>query len=142
MDSHHRPDDWGKKTGNGKHGRHTLLRALITPGRANVGLCYLLTLSAVLSPAALLFAVLFAEPENGSLHQHYYYLRTTIALLVIGFSAGSLLIVFGASLSSLLILAGLALLTLTALLTLLRCLSGFVCAFRSLPLRNYKSYFI
>lgn len=112
------------------------------PGFGNICLCYVLVLSAFLSPVALLYAFLFADAGPHRFHAHYYYLRTTVALMVIGFSLGCLLIVLGATFSTGLILAGLVLLLLTAVLTLARCLTGLIGAVRRTPPRNYGSYLV
>ncbi len=120
----------------------TGVSALIKPGAVNICGCYLLAMSAFLSPLALLFAVLYAEPEHKDYQAHYFYIRTTIALMVIGFCLGSLMILLGVSQSSALILAGLVQLSLTAVLTLARCLSGLARALRGDPPRNYRSYFV
>jgi len=119
-----------------------LLSVFARPGSVNICLCYVLVLSAALSPVALFFAFLFADAGPHRFHAHYYYIRTTVALLVIGFSLGCLLIVLGASFSTTLILAGLVLLLLTAILTLARCLTGLFGALRGIPPRNYGSYFV
>lgn len=116
--------------------------ALVRPGFVNICLCYLLVLTAVLSPLALLFSFLFAEAGGARLHAHYFYIRTTIALLVIGFCLACLMIVVGAVMSTVLILVGLALLALTAALTLARSCNGFFHAFRAEAPRNHSTYFI
>ncbi|QFT33495.1 hypothetical protein FIV00_23590 [Labrenzia sp. THAF82] len=118
------------------------LRSFFLPGRGNIFLCYLMTLSVMLCPIALLFAILFAETQNEEFQAHYHYLRTTIALLVIGLLTGCLLIVLGASLSSLLIFAGLAFAGAALILTVLRCSHGLIRTTRGLPLRNHRTYFI
>jgi len=115
---------------------------LFRPGFANVCLCYLFVLSFFLSPAALLFSFLFAERGDSRILTHYYFVRTTIALLVIGFCMSGLMIVLGAVFSSLLILTGVTLFAATAALTLIRCVSGLIFALRCKAPRNYKSYFV
>ncbi len=132
----------GLPAGSGMQKPGMRLSALVKPGAVNICGCYLLAMSAFLSPVALLFATRFAEPELQHHRAHYFYIRTTIALLVIGSCLGILMIVLGASLSTLLILAGLTVLFLTAILTLARCLSGLVRTFRGLPPRNYRSYLV
>ncbi len=118
------------------------LRSFFLSSRSNIFLCYLMTLSVMLCPVALLFAILFAETQNEGFQAHYHYLRTTIALLVIGSLTGCLLIVLGASLSSLLIFAGLAFAGAALVLTVLRCSHGLICTTRGLTLRNHRTYFI
>ncbi|MES0809438.1 hypothetical protein ABLO27_08160 [Roseibium sp. SCPC15] len=125
-----------KRTSHHSRGR------LIGPGLSNICLCYILILSALLSPIALLFAFLFAEPDETRVYAHYFYIRTTVALLVIGVCIGCLMIVLGASISSSVILAGLVLLALTLGLTVIRCIRGFFSAMRGKAPQNYKSYFV
>ena len=115
---------------------------LFGPGFGNICLCYLLIASTLLSPLALLFAFLFAEPDEIRFHAHYFYIRTTVALLVIGSCAGCLMIVLGADVSSDLILGGLALMALTVVVTFARCIRGLFNAIRGKAPQNYKSYFI
>lgn len=115
---------------------------LFRPGSANICLCHLLVLTLVLSPIVLAFAFLYAEQGGRWQQAHYHYLRTTIALLVIGLSAGGLMILLGASNSTALMLAGLGLCAATVLLSFARSLHGFYSALRGSPLRNHRSYFI
>ena len=115
---------------------------LFRPGSANICLCHLLVLTLLLSPIALVFAFLYAETGGHWQQTHYHYLRTTIALLVIGLSAGGLMILLGAAISSVLMLVGLVLCTATVLLIFARSLHGFYRALRGFPLRNHQSYFI
>ncbi|GAB2185440.1 hypothetical protein [Roseibium sp. LAB1] len=115
---------------------------LFRPGSANICLCHLLVLTVLLSPIALGIAVIYAEPEGRWLQAHYHYLRTTIALLVIGLSTGGLMILLGASSSSALMLAGLGVCTVTVMLSSARSLLGLFSALRGSPLRNHRSYFI
>ncbi|MBN9669279.1 hypothetical protein [Roseibium aggregatum] len=110
------------------------------PSFRNICLCYLSLLTFFLSPVALLFAFLFAERGGSRLQAHYFFIRTTFALLVIGFCLAGLMVVLGAVLSTVLILAGVVLFVLSAALTLVRCASGLVFALRSEAPRNYKSY--
>jgi len=116
--------------------------ALCRPGSVNVCLCHLLVLSLLAVPLALFFSCHHADPADRWLQSHYLYLRTTIALLVIGASLGSLMILLGAPLSSAMMLAGLGLIAATLLLLLLRCCNGFVRAMRGLSLKNPKSYLV
>lgn len=109
---------------------------------SNIVLCYAFIPTFFLSPLALYFAVTFSEPAEQRIFAHYYYIRTTIALMVIGGCTGSLMILLGADLSSLLILTGLTVVLLTAVLTILRCLKGFLCAFKGEPPRAYTSYLL
>ncbi|MCV0426681.1 MAG: hypothetical protein K5905_14525 [Roseibium sp.] len=120
----------------------SLTGSLFGPGFGNICLCYLLIVSTFLSPLALLFAFLFAEPHETRFHAHYFYIRTTVALFVIGFCAGCLMIVLGADISSTLILTGLVLLAFTIVVTLARCARGILSAMRGKAPQNYKSYFI
>lgn len=142
MSSRHPSDGPGPPAGSAGEKPRSLPAALVRPGFTNICLCYLLVLSAVFSPLALLFSFVFAEAGGAPLHAHYFYIRTTIALLVIGFCLSCLMIVLGALMSTVLILTGLALLALTAALTLARSCSGFFHAFRSQAPRNYSTYFI
>ncbi|MEM9629946.1 MAG: hypothetical protein AAGA50_01380 [Pseudomonadota bacterium] len=125
-----------------KRASHDTRGRLIEPGLSNICLCYVLILSALFAPIALLFAFLFAEPDETRVYAHYFYIRTTVALLVIGVCVGCLMIVLGASISSSVILAGLFLLVLTIGLTVTRCIRGFFSALRGKAPQNYKSYFV
>lgn len=116
--------------------------AVFRPGPANICLCHLLVASLALAPLALLFSFRHADPGGRWLESHYLYLRTSIALLVIGAGLGGLMILLGAPLSSLLMLGGLALVAATLLLTLARCCNGFYRALFGLSLRNPKSYLV
>ncbi|TYC52809.1 hypothetical protein FMN50_16580 [Rhodobacterales bacterium] len=142
MSSRHPADEPGTPAGAAGQPPQHSSPSLVRPGFGNACLCYLLVLSALLSPLALVFAFLFAEPHAPPLQAHYFYIRTTIALMVIGFCLAVLMIVVGAVVSTFLILAGLALLALTAALTLARCCAGFIHAFRRRAPRNYRTYFI
>jgi|GEM_PF-1593506 len=117
-------------------------RSVFRASAANVCLCHCLVMALLPSPVALGFAIAFADADGRWLRSHYHYLRTTIALLVIGLSSGSLLILAGLSLYSMLMLAGLAICALTVLLVLARSLNGIFRAFRGIPFRNHRSYFI
>jgi hypothetical protein len=117
-------------------------RSVFKASAANLCLCHCLVIALLPSPAALGFAIAFAETGGPWLRAHYHYLRTTIALLVIGLSSGSLMILAGLSLSSKLMLAGLGLCAGTMLLVLVRSLNGIIRAFFGLQLRNHRSYFI
>ncbi len=119
-----------------------LKKALTRPGFGNVCLCNLFALSVFLAPVALLFAFRFAEHGERELNSHYYYIRTTIALLVIGLCLAGLMVVLGAGFSSPLILGGLALFLATALLTAVRCARGCLRALRREAPNNYKSYLL
>jgi uncharacterized membrane protein len=130
-----------RATGDGKQKAFSPF-GLFRPGSANICLCHLLVLTILLSPIALAFAILYAEPGGRWLQAHYHYLRTTIALLVIGLGTGGLMILLGASISSALMLAGLGLCATTVLLSYARSLLGFCSALRGSPLRNHRSYFI
>jgi uncharacterized membrane protein len=120
----------------------TLPKAFFSSGFVNIGLCNLLTLSIALVPIALFFAIRFANENNQCFQGHYHYIRTTIAILVIGTCLAGLMVLVGAALSTLLILAGLALLSLTGTLVILRCFSGLALCIRKEPHRNYESYLI
>jgi len=117
-------------------------RALLQPGYANIGLCYILTAAFVTAPVALLFATRFADPGERNLQGHYLYIRTSLALMIIGAGTGALAILLGAPLSSALMLAGLVLIAGTLLLTLSRCLCGLYNAAYRLPLRRPKSFLV
>jgi uncharacterized membrane protein len=93
-------------------------------------------------PLALAISIRYAAPEGRCLEAHYLYLRTTIAVLVIGTGTGGLLILLGAPLSSGLMLAGLGLIAATLTLTLARCCNGFCRALLGRPPRNPKSYLV
>ncbi|MES0879986.1 hypothetical protein [Roseibium sp. SCP14] len=131
-----------KKAESENRTSHKLRDHLIGPGLSNVCLCYVLILSALLSPVALLFSFLFAEPDETRVFAHYYYIRTTVAVLVIGVCVGTLMIVLGAGISSTIILAGLLLLALTLILTAMRCIRGLFSAMRGKAPQNYKSYLV
>lgn len=113
---------------------------MFSPGFGNVFLCYLLVCSLVLAPVALIFSIRFADSTEQRLFAHYFFIRTTIAVFVIGTCVSCLLILIGADLSSSLILAGLALLTITSALTLVRCFRGIFSALRGNSPRFYRSY--
>jgi uncharacterized membrane protein len=129
-----------RKRDEGGPGR--LPAVLIRPGPVNICLCNLFVLTGFLAPLALAFAFLFADTEGRWLQSHYHYLRTTVALFVIGGGLGGLMILFGAPLSSGLMLAGLGLITATLLLTAARSLAGFYCSLRGLPLRNHETFLL
>lgn len=130
-----------RATGDGKQKAFSPF-GLFRPGSANICLCHLFVLTLLLSPIALGFAFLFAEQGGRWQQAHYHYLRTTIALLIIGLSAGGLMILLGASISSALMLAGLGLCAVAVLLCYTRSGLGFYSALRGSPLRNHRSYFI
>lgn len=109
---------------------------------ANVVLCYLLVLTAALLPFALFFALRFADRAGRALQAHYFYVRTTIAILVIGTCVGGLTILAGVALAAPLIFAGLALFGLTLALGLTRCLCGLARALQGRPPRAYQTYLI
>ncbi|MET1414164.1 hypothetical protein ABVF61_17960 [Roseibium sp. HPY-6] len=115
---------------------------LFGTGFGNIILCYAFILTFFLSPFALYFAISFSEPAENRFFAHYYYIRTTIAVMVIGGCMGSLMILLGADVSSFLILAGLAVVALAGMLTFLRCLKGILCAFKGEPPRTYTSYLL
>ncbi|GAA0778022.1 hypothetical protein GCM10009077_19140 [Roseibium denhamense] len=114
----------------------------MSPGFANTALCYLCLLSFALSPVALLFSLAYAHTDHGIHRQHYYYIRTTIAVLVIGLSAGALLVLIGANTSPAVILSGVGIVAAAALTSIARCLHGLVRSFRKAPLRNHRTYLI
>ncbi|ASP36375.1 hypothetical protein [Labrenzia sp. VG12] len=116
--------------------------ALFQPGFANICLCHVLVAAVLTVPFAFFMAIRHAETGEKPIEAHYLYVRTTIALLVIGTGIGSFLILLGAPLSSSLMLSGLALIAATLLLTLPRCCYGLSCAARRKPLRNPKSFLI
>lgn len=115
---------------------------LVHPGFANICLCYVLVAALLTLPLALFLAIRFAVPGRTQLEAHYLYIRTTIALLVIGTGVGSLLILLGAPLSSSLMLGGLALIATTLVQALARCCYGVSCAVRRQPVHNPKSYLV
>ncbi|GAB4531231.1 MAG: hypothetical protein Tsb0019_33020 [Roseibium sp.] len=115
---------------------------LIRPGAVNICLCHMLILTGLLSPLALVFAFRFAEPEDRWLQSHYHYVRTSVALLVIGGGLGGLMILFGAPLSSGLMLAGLGMIAATLILAAARSLTGVYCSLRGLPLRNHETFLL
>lgn len=112
------------------------------PGATNICLCHLLVASLVLAPFALAFSIFHADPGGRWLEAHYLYLRTSVAVLVIGAGLGSLMILLGAPQSSLVMLGGLFLVAATLLITLARSCNGFCRALLGLPLRNPKSYLV
>ncbi|MHA7774041.1 hypothetical protein [Roseibium sp. M-1] len=135
-------DDLGQRTADADRERELGPRTILRASAANICLCHCLVLSLFLSPAALGFAIAFADTDGRWLRAHYHYLRTTIALLVIGLASGSLLILAGLSLSPALMLAGLGICAATILLVIARTLNGIFRAFFGLQLRNHRSYFI
>jgi uncharacterized membrane protein len=116
--------------------------ALIRPGHVNICICQVLILTGLLAPVALAFAIRFSETEGRWLQSHYHYIRTTIAVLVIGCCLGSLMILLGAPLSSLLMLAGLGVIAATLVLCVSRCVTGFYCSWRGYRLRDHATYLI
>ena len=138
--SRHPADEPDHRRSGGRTGRS--LAGLLSPGYTNTCLCYLLVAIVLPLPLALIFAIRFASCQEDRLQAHYLYLRTTIALLVIGAGTGALLILLGAPLSSLVMLAGLVLMAATLLLTVLRCCYGCYCAVRQQGLRNPHSFFV
>lgn len=142
MNSRHPADeicqtaDAGRQTGGAKS------RLLFAPGFPNVVLCYVCICVVFLAPIALLFAVQFADNTEERLFSHYYYIRTTIALMVIGSSVGGMMIVLGADISAYLILAGLLLTALAGMLTLSRCIKGIACALMRSSPSSYRSYLL
>lgn len=134
-------DTRGPENRNGQRGRNRT-GTLFAPGFGNIVLCYAFVCSLLLAAAALLFAVNFADTSDRRLYAHYYYLRTTIALMVIGYCIGGLLILMGADYSSSLILAGLAIAASSTVLTFARCLNGTFCALRRVAPPGFKSYLV
>jgi len=116
--------------------------ALVRPGPVNLCLCHMLVLTGFLMPLALAFAFRFAETDDRWLRSHYHYLRTTVALFVIGGGLGWLMILFGVPYSTALMLAGLAVIAVTLVLIAARSLTGIYCAIRRAPLRNHESFLL
>ena len=111
------------------------------PARLTMPLvCYALILTVVLAPLALFLALHFSKRAEQTVFAHYYFIRTTVGLLVIGCCVGGLMVLMGADFSSSLILAGLAVFALTGFLTIARCVSGGVCALLGKAPRNYETY--
>lgn len=131
----HRDRDYNSRSGRSPAG-------LFSSGFANICLCYLLVAAILTVPFALFLAIRNAESGEKPLEAHYLYIRTTIALLVIGTGIGTLLILLGAPLSSGLMLGGLALIAATLLVALSRCCYGLSCAARHKTLRDPKSFLI
>ena len=117
-------------------------KQLFAPGFANAVLCYACICVIFLAPAALLFSVQFAVHTEERLFSHYFYIRTTIALMVIGSSLGGIMIVLGAEISAHLILAGLLLTTLTGILAIARCIKGVAFALMRKSPPSYRSYIL
>lgn len=140
LGSRHPADKMRRLAGSGQGPSGRQRRGMFSPGFGNVFLCYLLVCSLVLAPVALIFSVRFADSTEQRLFAHYFFIRTTIAVFVIGTCVSCLLILIGADLSSSLILAGLALLTITSALTLIRCFRGIFSALRGNSPRFYRSY--
>lgn len=130
------------KTRRGNGRKPAAFTSLSRPGYGNICLCYLLTLTVFLSPLALVMAIHFADIGPHAFRAHYFYIRTSVGLLVIGAGLGCLMIVLGASFSTALIFAGLAFVVLTVGLTLARGVTGLSRALRCRPPRNYRSYFV
>ncbi|MDN3718463.1 hypothetical protein QW131_02560 [Roseibium salinum] len=85
------------KTSGGNGRKPAAFTALSRPGYGTICLCYLLTLTVFLSPLALVMAILFADIGPHAFRAHYFYIRTSVGLLVIGAGLGCLMIVLGAS---------------------------------------------
>ncbi len=140
--SRHPADGQGNRKRSEQTAAGPLPAAVIRPGYFNICLCNVLVLTGLLVPAALVFAVRFAETDGRWLQAHYHYIRTTIALLAIGSSLGGLMILLGAPLSSYLMLAGLGLIAATILLCIARCVTGFTCSLRGVSLRDHRTYLV
>ena len=142
MNSRHPADnicqntDANPQTGAAKAGR------FFAAGFPNAVICYGCICTGLLAPIALLFAVQFADHAEERLFSHYYYIRTTIALMVIGSCTGGVMIVLGADVSTYLILAGLLLIASTGMLALLRCIKGITCALMRRSPPSYRSYLL
>lgn len=117
-------------------------RSLFAPGFANIALCYMCTCTILLVPLALFFSAGYANQEEKNLFSHYYYIRTTIALMVIGICSGGMMVILGADVSTHLILAGLILVTLTGILTVARCTKGIAFALMRRSPSAYRSYIL
>ena len=115
---------------------------LFASGFPNILLCYACICSLALSPLALLFAITHAEHTEERLFAHYHYIRTTIAIMVIGSGLGGVMIILGADISKRLILAGLLLAMLTGVLAFARCIKGTAYAVLRRAPRGYSSYIL
>ena len=134
--------DLGQRTAGTNRGVKFGPRAIFRASAANIALCHLLVMTLFFSPIALGFSIIYAETEQDWLRAHYHYLRTSIALMVIGLAVGGLMILAGVSLSSALMLAGLAVCAVTLMLVAARSAIGIFRAFLGLRLRNHNSYFL
>lgn len=113
---------------------------IFAPGFSNAVFCYACVCVLFLAPIALLFSVQFADHTDERFYSHYHYIRTTIALLVIGGSVGGMMIFLGAETSNKLILSGLLLISFSATLAIARCLKGLAFALMRQPPSSYRSY--
>lgn len=142
MTPRHSADEICQNAGPNPNNDAAGTKRLFSPGFPNIVLCHVFCCAVFLAPLALLFAVSYAEHSEERLFGHYYYIRTTIALMVIGSSLGGIMIVLGAEVSTQLILAGLLLVTLTGVLALLRCVKGVVYALKRRSPTSYRSYIL
>lgn len=140
MNSRHPADEICQSADSNPHTGTDTAWHLFAPGFPNAVICYACICVFFLAPIALLFAVQFADHSEERLFAHYYYIRTTIALMVIGSSIGGVMIVLGAEISTHLILAGLLLAALAGMLAIARCLKGVAFALMRRSPPSYRSY--
>lgn len=142
MTPRHSADEICQNAGPNPNNNAAGTKRLFSPGFSNVLLCYVCSCAVLPAPLALLFAVNYAEHPEERLFAHYHYIRTTIALMVIGSSLGGIMIVLGAEIATQLTLAGLFLVTLTGVLALLRCAKGIFSAIMRQSPTSYRSYIL
>ncbi|WP_420336022.1 hypothetical protein [Roseibium sp.] len=142
MNSRHPADEICQSADTDPHTGSDTAKDLFAPGFPNAVICYVCICVFFPAPIALLFAVQFADHSEERLFAHYYYIRTTIALMVIGSSIGGVMIVLGAEISTHLILAGLLLAALAEMLAIARCLKGVAFALMRKSPPSYHSYIL
>lgn len=115
---------------------------LFGPGFINVALCHALLLPFITLPLSTYFAARFGSCHGRELIGHYHYIRTTVAIMLLGGGTAALCLLVGVETSARLVLAGLVVGALTLVLFYLRCLYGIACALRRKPLRNHRSLLV
>lgn len=142
MNSRHSTDEICHDSDAHRQADTVSAKGLFAPGFVNIVLCYISTCTVLLVPLALLFSASYANHEEEKLFSHYYYIRTTIALMVIGSCSGGIMVILGADFSTNLILAGLLLIFLTGMLAIARCMKGIAFALMRRSPSSYRSYIL
>lgn len=140
MNSRHSTDEICHDANTHRQAEAASAKDPLSPGFGNIVLCYITTCTVLLVPLALFFSASYANQEEESLFSHYYYIRTTIALMVIGSCSGGIMVILGADFSTRLILAGLFLISLTGMLAIARCIKGIAFALMRRSPSSYRSY--